>query len=103
VEQVEGPEQPNFNERGSLMDEVIDFKDAEGEAMDHELMRAIESAASGLAPEYREVFVFKDLEGLSYEEIADLTGATVPAIKSRLHRARLSMRAAIDHFYAERS
>ena len=41
------------------------------------------------------------LEGLSYEEIAQLTASSVPAVKSRLHRARLSLRAAIDRFYAD--
>lgn len=97
------PEGPTFNERGSLLDEVADFRDAEGQAMDRELRQAIENAAENLAPEYREVFVLRDLEGLSYEEIAEITGSTVPAIKSRLHRARLSMRESIDHFYAERS
>ena len=104
VNQVEAPlEGPQFNERGSLVEEVSDFRDAEGEAMDKELRQAIEDAASRLGDEYREVFVLKDLEGMSYEEIAELTNSTVPAIKSRLHRARLSLRAAIDHFYQERS
>lgn len=104
VSAVESPlEEPRFNERGSLIEEVSDFKDAEGEAMDHELRRAIEEAAAHLADEYREVFVLRDLEGLSYEEIAELTHITVPAVKSRLHRARLSLRAAIDHFYQDRS
>lgn len=104
VNQVESSlEGPQFNDRGSLVEEVSDFRNAEGEAMDKELREAIEEAATRLGDEYREVFVLKDLEGMSYEEIADLTGATVPAIKSRLHRARLSLRAAIDHFYAERS
>lgn len=101
---VEEPlDAPNFNERGSLLDAVSEFKDAEGEAMDNELRVAIEQATAKLGDEYREVFVLKDLEGLSYEEIAEITGASVPAIKSRLHRARLSLRSAIDAFYAERS
>ncbi len=104
VNQVEAPlEEPQFNDRGTLVDEVSDFRDAEGEAMDRELRQAIEQAAARLGDEYREVFVLKDLEGLSYEEIAELTGSTVAAVKSRLHRARLSLRAAIDHFYADRS
>lgn len=104
VNQVETPlEEPQFNERGSLVEQVSDFRDAEGDAIDKELRQAIDEAASRLGPEYREVFVLKDLEELSYEEIAELTGSTVPALKSRLHRARLSLRAAIDHFYAERS
>jgi RNA polymerase sigma-70 factor (ECF subfamily) len=101
VRDVEAPlEEPTFNERGSLVDEVAEVKDAEGQAMDHELRRAIEEAAARLGDEYREVFVLKDLEGLSYEEISELTGASVPAVKSRLHRARLALRAAIDRFYA---
>jgi RNA polymerase sigma-70 factor, ECF subfamily len=104
VSQIESPlDEPTFNDRGSLIDEVSDFKNAEGEAMDNELRRAIEEASARLGPEYREVFVLKDLEGMSYEEIAEITGATVPAIKSRLHRARLSLRAAIDHFYSDQS
>lgn len=104
VSQVESPlEEPAFNERGSLVDEVSDFKDAEQDAMDSELRHAIEDATARLGDDYREVFVLKDLEGLTYEEISELTGASVPAIKSRLHRARLSLRAAIDHFYADRS
>ncbi|MFZ5439129.1 MAG: RNA polymerase sigma factor [Myxococcota bacterium] len=103
VSQVEAPlEEPAFNDRGSLVDEVADFKDAERDAMDGELRRAIEEATARLGDEYREVFVLKDLEGLSYEEISELVGASVPAIKSRLHRARLALRAAIDHFYADR-
>jgi RNA polymerase sigma-70 factor (ECF subfamily) len=101
VRQIETPlEEPNFNERGSLMDEVSDFKDAEGDAMDRELREAIEAASERLGDVYKEVFVLKDLEGLSYEEISEITGATIPAIKSRLHRARLSLRASIDHFYS---
>ena len=45
VNQVEAPlEGPQFNERGSLVEEVSDFRDAEGEAMDKELRQAIEDA-----------------------------------------------------------
>ena len=71
VNQAESFEGPRFNERGSLVEEISDFRDAEGVAMDKELRGAIEEAATGLADEYREVFVLKDLEGLSYEEISE--------------------------------
>lgn len=99
---IEDLETPEFNERGSLTGEIPSWtKGAEEQALDAELRTAIERAAAGLADEYREVFVLRDLEGLSYEEIAELTHSSVAAIKSRLHRARLSLRAAIDHFYED--
>lgn len=93
--------EPAFNERGSLLDSVADWRDAEEDMLDAELRTAIQSAAASLPDDYRQVFVLRDLEGLSYEEIAELVGDTVPAVRSRLHRARLALRTAIDHFYEE--
>lgn len=102
VEEPEGA--PNFNERGSLIDDVADWsRDAEEQTLDAELRKAIDDASSRLPEEYRQVFLLRDVEGLSYEEIAVATGDSVPAIKSRLHRARLSLRAAIDRFYGDRA
>lgn len=73
----------------------------EEKALDRELRRAIEQATESLPEDYRAVFLLKDIEGLSYEEIAQTLETTVPAIKSRLHRARLALRKAIDDFYRE--
>ncbi|MBX7098632.1 MAG: RNA polymerase sigma factor [Myxococcaceae bacterium] len=101
--QVEVPPQgPEFTERGTLIDEVPDgARDAEGLSLDAELGRAIELASDALPEAHRQVFLLKDVDGLSYEEISEITGESVPAIKSRLHRARLAMRAAIDRFYRD--
>jgi RNA polymerase sigma-70 factor (ECF subfamily) len=41
---------------------------------------------------YREVLLLRDVEGLTAPEVAEITGATTQAVKSRLHRARLSVR-----------
>lgn len=99
----ESVDSPQFNERGSLLDNIADWgRDAEGQTLDAELRGAIEQASAGLPEEYREVFVLRDLEGLAYEEIATLTNTSLPAVKSRLHRARLALRQAIDRFYADR-
>jgi RNA polymerase sigma-70 factor (ECF subfamily) len=43
----------------------------------------------GLGPEEREVLVLRDFEGFSGQECADMLGLSLPALKSRLHRARL--------------
>jgi RNA polymerase sigma-70 factor (ECF subfamily) len=50
---------------------------------------AIERALAALMPEDRRVLVLRDLEQLSGEETAAILGLTLPALKSRLHRARL--------------
>lgn len=57
-----------------------------------ELRSIIEDAIHSLPPIYREVFVLRDLEGMSGGEAADVLGIAVPALKSRLLRARLMMR-----------
>ncbi|MFP2905381.1 RNA polymerase sigma factor [Pyxidicoccus sp. 3LFB2] len=97
-QELQGPE---FTERGSLAEyPQSDWsRDAEGKALDAELGTAIQQATDQLPQGYREVFLLKDVDGLSYEQIAEATGDSVPAIKSRLHRARLALREAIDDFY----
>ena len=52
----------------------------------------IERAIARLPEPFRDVYVLADVEQLPNAEIADLLGISVPAVKSRLHRARLRMR-----------
>ena len=94
---------PEFTERGSLAEppESDWSRRADDQLLDEELGRAIQAATDALPEGYREVFLLKDLEGLSYEEISEMVGISVPAVKSRLHRARLALREAIDAFYKE--
>jgi RNA polymerase sigma-70 factor (ECF subfamily) len=58
-----------------------------------EVERALEKAIATLEPMYREVLLLRDVEGLAAPEVARVTGISVQAVKSRLHRARLSVRA----------
>ncbi|MBV9507675.1 MAG: sigma-70 family RNA polymerase sigma factor [Acidobacteriia bacterium] len=57
-----------------------------------ELGELLDSAIESLAPSYRSVFVLRDIEELSTEETAEALGLSVPAVKSRLLRARLQLR-----------
>jgi len=93
--------EPEFTERGSLAQYTGNewSRGTEEKALDAELRHAIQQATDRLPEGYREVFLLKDVEGLSYEQIAEALGDSVPAIKSRLHRARLALREAIDQFY----
>jgi RNA polymerase sigma-70 factor (ECF subfamily) len=61
----------------------------------HEIRKIVEGAIQSLPPIYRETFVLRDVEGLRAEEAAEILGLTLPAIKSRLLRARLLMREAL--------
>ncbi len=71
------------------------------EALDRETQRLIEKAIAGLPEIYRDVYVLADVEGLSNQEIAELLGLSVAAVKSRLHRARLLMRNALAPHFEE--
>ena len=58
--------------------------------------RAIGRALCSLPDAHREVIVLRDLLGLSAAETAERLGITVPALKSRLHRARTALREAFE-------
>jgi RNA polymerase sigma-70 factor (ECF subfamily) len=51
----------------------------------------LESKLRLLRPAHRVVLVLRDLEGLSYEEIAEITGSPLGSVKGRLHRARAEL------------
>lgn len=57
-----------------------------------ELKRTLAAALSELDPDSREVVILRDIEGLTAAEVADVTGSSVDAVKSRLHRARAGLR-----------
>lgn len=57
-----------------------------------EVWQQVQAAIGRLEPAYREVLVLRDIEGLRAKEVAEVVGITVPAVKSRLHRARTQLR-----------
>jgi RNA polymerase sigma factor (sigma-70 family) len=57
----------------------------------------VQQALEALAPEYRGAVVLCDIEGLSYEEIAATLGVKLGTVRSRIHRGRAQLRAALDH------
>jgi RNA polymerase sigma-70 factor, ECF subfamily len=75
-------------------DRALDFEDSSARPDDafHKryLQESVEAAVSTLPVHHRDVFVLRELEGKSYEEIADITGVNLGTVKSRLNRARAS-------------
>jgi RNA polymerase sigma-70 factor (ECF subfamily) len=61
----------------------------------HELAQLINGAIDSLPDVYRQVFVLADVEGLPNAQIAEQLGMSLPAVKSRLHRARALLRHAL--------
>jgi RNA polymerase sigma-70 factor (ECF subfamily) len=54
-----------------------------------------------LEPAFRTVFVLRDVENLSTEETAKIVGISVPAVKSRLLRARLKLREKLNRYFRQ--
>ena len=67
-----------------------------------ELHDILSRTIQGLPPSFRTVFVLRDVEGLSTEETAEALGLSIPAVKSRLLRARLQLRERLSRFFQKR-
>ena len=67
-----------------------------------ELKDILGKTIQGLPPSFRTVFVLRDVEGLSTEETADALELSIPAVKSRLLRARLQLRERLSRYFQKR-
>ncbi|HSG82231.1 MAG TPA: sigma-70 family RNA polymerase sigma factor, partial [Gemmatimonadota bacterium] len=63
-----------------------------------ELGDRIREALARLTPEERQAFVLKHVEGFAYEEMAELLGASVGALKMRVHRAREALQPLLEEY-----
>lgn len=70
-------------------------------ALSAESRQRIEQAVAELPTAYRTVFVLADIEGLPNGEIAERLEMSLPAVKSRLHRARAMLRDALAPYFSE--
>jgi len=81
----EGSAPPDPSDLSATSDPTANLERAELEAL-------VQRALSQLPPEARAVIILRDLEGLSYEEIAEILGVPIGTVRSRLHRARGELR-----------
>jgi RNA polymerase sigma-70 factor, ECF subfamily len=95
---------PVFTDEGMHASSVGDWtREVERKMLDKELGQVIRMFTEDLSEKYRVVFVLSDVEGLSNEETAEILGLTVPAVKSRLHRARLYLREQLTRYLRDGS
>jgi len=83
---------PQESESGAPFDVVDTAETPDETALRHELARAIEQGLAQLPEDQRIVVILSDVQGLAYEEIAEITGANLGTIKSRLSRGRARLR-----------
>ena len=67
-----------------------------------ELAEILRKTIQGLPQGFRVVFVLRDVDGLSTEETAETLGLSVPAVKSRLLRARLQLRERLSRYFSRK-
>jgi RNA polymerase sigma-70 factor (ECF subfamily) len=64
-----------------------------------ELHDVVQEALVKLPPEYREAVVLRDLEGRSYDEIAEIVGIPAGTVRSRIHRGREALRQLLATYF----
>ena len=87
-------------EEGHIERDVTDWStDPRTDVMSEELSSVLTRHINELSPDNRIVFVLRDIHGLSTDDTANVLGLTVPAVKSRLHRARLYLRDRLKGYF----
>ncbi|MFT0753477.1 sigma-70 family RNA polymerase sigma factor [Synechococcus sp. RC10A2] len=79
-------------DEGTTMDIPDSAPDPLERALSNEYREAIHEALQHLSPEFRVAVVLADLEGYSYEEIAEITKTSIGTVRSRIHRGRKQLR-----------
>jgi len=81
------------DEQGHTLPALLrDWKEIPSEALERkEVSLLLQQAISALPPIYREVFLLRDVEGLSVNEAAEGIGISIASVKVRLHRARMML------------
>jgi len=93
---------PSFNGSGFQQEKIQDWSEnTESLLFDNETRETIQKAVDLLPEKEKIVFLLRDVEGLSTEKVGEVLELTVPAVKSRLHRARLFLRKKLANYFEE--
>lgn len=93
---------PSFNGSGFQQEKIQDWSEnTESLLFDNETRETIQKAVDLLPDKEKVVFLLRDVEGLSTEKVSEILELTIPAVKSRLHRARLFLRKKLASYFEE--
>ena len=102
--QIESLDQPRDwdDESDSSGREIADLKQAPHTVLEEkELRQRILAAVQSLPPDYREVVILREIQGLSYNEIAEAANLSLDNVKTRLSRARAMLRRKLEPYYRD--
>ena len=95
---------PSFDDQGHLAVDITDWSEqANDPVLAQEAKAVIVAAVDKLDEKYQTIFALRDVQGFSTEETAELLALSVPAVKSRLHRARLFLRRELADYFEKRA
>jgi RNA polymerase sigma-70 factor (ECF subfamily) len=87
------------DEEGRSVAELVDERKGPLEAFEAgELEHVVNSVILDLQEKYREVFILSAIQHLSYQQIAEIVGRSLPSVKTDIHRARLQVRKRIKDY-----
>ena len=93
---------PTFDDTGHRVASLPDWHPRADEILlNNELGGRLREAIASLEPDYRVVFILRDQEELSNEEVAAVLKLSIAAVKSRLHRARIFLRERVKRYVLE--
>ena len=93
-----GPRRHERSDDIALAQAPAESADTAGALERGELEAALHEAVAALPEDRRIVVVLRDLEGLSYEDIAQVLGMPLNTVRTRLHRARLDLKAKLERW-----
>jgi len=92
-------EEAVIDEHGHKVQTIASWKDTPIDSlMNKELRSLLDKAITKLPVDYRMVFILRDVEGQSAEEVSKMLKLSVPAVKSRLRRARVFLREQLNEY-----
>lgn len=90
---------PMSNAKGTTVGEMVRPDDA---LVGRQIELVVQQGIDALDSEFREALILRDVEDLSYEEIAQITGVPEGTVKSRIHRARAQLKQAVEQALGEK-
>ncbi len=102
--QLQSLDDPMKSEEGELKRDIPDNKGNPQEIVERkELDEYIQEALEELSEEHRTVIILRDIQGLSYNEIAEVINCSLGTVKSRISRARETLREKLEPYVYEKS